>query len=121
MAINNSVKLIGNIGSEVKVIEGGSKTFAALSLATTDSYKDKETEEWKEKETVWHNVVAFSPSIIEQLKSFKKGARLEILGSLSYREFELTIDDKSIKKKEASIIANKVTEAPLLKKDQEAE
>jgi single-strand DNA-binding protein len=116
MAFNNTVKLIGNSGSEVKIIEKEGKPFAAFSLATTDSYKDKETEEWKDKETVWHDVIAFSPTVIEQLKSFKKGTRLEIVGALSYRDFETVIDGKTIKKKEASIIANKIEQAPLVKK-----
>lgn len=119
MAINNTVKLIGNTGSEVKILEKDGKFFAAFSLATTDSYKERETEEWKDKETVWHDIVVFSPTVIEQLKSFKKGARLEVIGSLSYREFETIIEKKPIKKKEASIIANKVEQAPLVKKNQD--
>lgn len=121
MAINNTVTLIGNTGSEVKIIETESKTFAAFSLATTDSYKDKETEEWKDKETVWHDVVVFNPKLIEALKAFKKGTRLEIIGSLSYRAFQVKDEDKVITKREASIIANKIEQAPLVKKNQQAD
>ena len=113
MAINNTVQLTGFTGAEVKIIEKeGSKTFAAFSLATRDSYKDKETEEWKDKETIWHEIVAFSPKVIEQLKSLDKGALLEISGSLSYREFKVLDEGKQITKKEARVIANKVTELP---------
>jgi single stranded DNA-binding protein len=120
MAINNTVKLIGNTGSEVKIIEKEGKSFAAFSLATTDSYKDKETEEWKDKETQWHDVIAFNPSLIEELKAFKKGTRLEVTGSLSYRTYEVTEEGKTFNRKEASIIAQKVEQAPLVKKTQEA-
>ena len=120
MAINNTIKLIGTTGSEVKVIENEGKTFAAFSLATTDSYKDKATEEWKDKETIWHDVIVFNPKVIEQLKAFKKGTRLEIVGSLSYRDFKVQDEGKVITKKEAKIIANKVEQAPLVKKTQDA-
>lgn len=121
MAINNTVKLIGNTGSEVKIIETEGKNFAAFSLATTDSYKDKETDEWKDKETIWHDVIVFNPKLIEALKVFKKGTRLEVIGSLSYRAFQIKDEDKVITKREASVIANKVEEAPLVKKNQEAD
>jgi single-strand DNA-binding protein len=120
MAINNTVKLIGYTGSEVKILESGGEKFAAFSLATTDSYKDKETEEWKEKKSIWHNLVAFNPKLVAQLESYKTGTRLEVTGSLSYREFEVQHEGKTIKKKEASIIAHKVEQAPLVKKSKEA-
>ena len=118
MAINNTVQLIGNTGSEVKVIEmEGGKNFAAFSIATADSYQDRETDEWKDKETIWHEVIAFSPKVIEQLKSFKKGTRLKVIGSLSYRDFRILEEGKEITKKEARVITNTVEQAPLIKKD----
>lgn len=116
MAFNNTIKLIGNTGSEVRIIEPeGKKPFASFSIATTDSYKDQDGN-WKEKETIWHDVVAFSPKLIETLKSFKKGIRLEVLGSLSYRDFKILDDGKEITKREASIIAHNIEQAPLVKK-----
>lgn len=116
MAYNNTVKLIGNLGAEAKVIEGEHKTFAALRLATTDSYKDKETEEWKDKVSVWHDVIVFAPALIEEVKAYKKGVRLEIDGSLSYREFLVSVDGKEVTKREASVLAHKIQQAPLVKK-----
>ena len=116
MAINNTVKLTGNLGSEATIIDNDGKNFAAFSIATTDSYKDKETEEWKDKETVWHDVIVFNPKIIEEVKALKKGSRVEIIGSLSYREFNIKDDDKNIKKKEAKIIVNMLELAPLVRK-----
>lgn len=115
MAINNTVTLIGNMGSDADIIETENTTFAAVSIATTDSYKG-ENEEWQELATIWHNVLTFNPKLIEVLKSLKKGSRLEITGSLSYRPYKVMMDNKEITKYEASIIARKVELAPLSKK-----
>ena len=117
MAINNQVKLTGNLGSEVRIIETEQSTFASVSIATTDSYKDKDGT-WQDKETLWHNIVAFSPTAIEKLKSLKKGTRVEIIGALSYRPFEVQDGEGNvITKKEASVIAFQVEQAPLVKKN----
>ena len=116
MAINNTITLIGNMGSEVRIVHlEGKKSFASISLATTDSYKDQEGN-WQDKEIIWHDVIAFNPNVIKQLESFKTGTRLEIIGSLSYREFQVNDEGKVITKREASIIANKVEQKPLVRK-----
>jgi len=118
MAYNNTVTLTGNMGSEAR-IEASHKDgteFAAVSLATTDSYKN-EAGEWIEKETVWHNVVAFSPAVMAILKTLKKGTRIKVEGSLSYRPYDVQNGDgEVITKKEASIVAYRVDQAPLVKK-----
>ncbi len=115
MAINNTVELIGNIGSKAKIIETESSTFAAFSIATTDSNQDKETEEWKDKDTVWHDLVCFSPNLIERIKAFDTGARLKIIGTLSYRPYPVQLDGKTFNKREANIIVRSVEQAPLVK------
>lgn len=116
MAINNTVTLIGNMGSEARIIETEESRFAAFSLATTDSYKD-EAGEWQEKDTVWHSILAFNPKVIEELKALKKGTRLTITGSLYYRPFEVVNGNgEMITKKEASILAGKIELTPLVKK-----
>lgn len=120
MAINNSVTLIGNMGEEAQIIETENTTFASLSLATADSYKD-ENEEWQQAATIWHNVLTFNPKLIQSLKSLKKGTRIEIEGALSYRPYEAQIvtkdgEVKTITKQEASIIVRKIELAPLAKK-----
>lgn len=114
---NNTVKLTGNIGIEAKVIEQENGTrFASLSIATTDSYKDAD-EQWQQKETVWHRVLAFNPQVIEILKGLKTGTRVELDGSLSYRPFNTVLDDgRSIQKQEVTIVAHKLTLKPLVKK-----
>lgn len=119
MAQNNTVILVGNMGSEARVIKTEGRDFVGFSLATTDSYKDDKGE-WQEKETVWHNILAFNPKVVEMLKAFKKGSRLTVMGSLSYRPFEVVNGDgEVITKKEASIIVSKVELTPLVKKKSE--
>lgn len=116
MATNNTVILTGNLGSEARIIATDQHTFVAVSLATTDSYQD-ENGNWQDKETVWHNILAFSPRVIEELKALKKGTRIKVTGSLSYRPFEVVDGDgQLITKKEASVIAGKVEMATLPKK-----
>jgi len=116
MTINNTAILTGNMGSEARIIETEGNRFAAFSLATTDSYKD-DNDQWHEKETVWHNILVFNPKVIEMVKSLKKGTRLQITGALSYRPFEVVNGEGEVfTKKEASIVAAKVEQAPLVKK-----
>ena len=121
MAINNTVTLIGNIGGEAEVIETENSTFATLSFATTDSYKDEDSGEWIDLDTVWHKVITFNPKLISTLKSVKKGTRLEITGSLSYRPQKVSTPDENGVLKEfnlpvASVIARKIELAPLAKR-----
>ena len=116
MAINNTVTLIGNLGAEAQLIEENTtKAFVAIRLATTDSYKDSESGEWKQKQSIWHDVITFSPTLIELLQDLKTGARIRVEGSLSYRPYKVTLDGKEIEKKEASIIARRIEMAALPK------
>lgn len=116
MAINNIVMLTGNLGSEARIIVTEESTFAAVSLATTDSYKDQD-DNWQEKETFWHQLVVFNPRVIEELKSLKKGTRIKVTGSLSYRPFEVVNGEgQVITKKEATVIARQIELAALPKK-----
>lgn len=116
MAYNNTIILTGNMGAEAKIVEQDGKTFAAFSIATTDSYLD-DNEQWVQKDTRWHNVLVFFPHVIQQIKSLKKGTRLELTGSLSYRSFSTILEDgREVTKNEASVIAHKVELKPLVKK-----
>ena len=116
MAHNNTVTLTGNIGTEPRLIEGEENSFIAFSLATADSYQD-EREQWVQKETIWHSVLAFSPKVVTELKALKSGTRIRITGSLSYKSFSTQLDDgRIVDKKEASIIAKKLELATLTPK-----
>ena len=89
----NKVLLIGRLGAdpEVKQMVNG-KNVARLSLATSQSWKDKNTGEKKEK-TEWHRIVVFNEGLVNVVQKYlKKGAQIYIEGQLSTRKWK---DEKS--------------------------
>lgn len=84
----NKVILIGNLGSDpdVRTMQSGDKV-ANLRVATSESWKDKNTGELKEK-TEWHNVVVFNQNIISFVESYaSKGEKVYIEGQLETRKW----------------------------------
>jgi len=84
----NKVILIGNVGKdpEVRSMQSGDKV-ANLSIATSESWKDKATGERKEK-TEWHRVSIFNQNIVGVVERYvKKGAKLYIEGALETRKW----------------------------------
>ena len=118
MANNNNVELIGILGDDMKVNQTkDGNDFGSARLATKDSWKDKETEEWiEEKESTWHDLLIFSPTAFATFKGLKKGTRVRVLGKIDYKPREVTQDGKTFNIHEASIIVRKVEQAPLVKK-----
>jgi single-strand DNA-binding protein len=93
----NKVLLIGRLGAdpEIKQMVNG-KSVARLSLATSQSWKDKNTGEKKEK-TEWHRIVVFNEGLVNVVQQYlKKGAQVYIEGQLSTRKWkdEQTGQDK---------------------------
>ena len=89
----NKVLLIGRLGAdpEVKQMVNG-KSVARLSLATSQSWKDKNSGEKKEK-TEWHRVVVFNEGLVNVVQQYlKKGAQVYIEGQLNTRKWK---DEKS--------------------------
>ena len=89
----NKVQLIGRLGAdpEIKQMVNG-KNVARLSIATSQSWKDKSTGERKEK-TEWHRVVIFNEGLVNVVKQYvKKGAQVYIEGQLTTRKWR---DEKS--------------------------
>ena len=89
----NKVLLIGRLGAdpEIKQMVNG-KSVARLSIATSQSWKDKNTGEKKEK-TEWHRIVVFNEGLVNVVKQYlKKGAQVYIEGQLSTRKWK---DEKS--------------------------
>jgi single-strand DNA-binding protein len=89
----NKVQLIGNVGKEpeIKYLPNGT-AMASLSIATTDSFKNK-SGEWEES-TEWHKVVLFGTLAQNAEKYLKKGSKVYIEGKLKTRSW----DDKDGKK-----------------------
>jgi len=84
----NKVFLIGNVGKEpeIKTFKSGDKV-ANFSLATTESWKDKKTNEWVKK-TEWHNIVVFGEGLVNLIeRSVKKGSKIYIEGKLATRKW----------------------------------
>ena len=93
----NKVLLIGRLGAdpEVKQMANG-KSVARMSLATSNTWKDKNTGEKKEK-TEWHRVVIFNEGLVNIVQQYlKKGANVYLEGQLSTRKWkdEKTGQDK---------------------------
>ena len=85
----NKVILIGRLGNdpEIKQMVNG-KSVARLSLATSNTWKDKNTGEKKEK-TEWHRVVIFSEGLVKVVEQYvKKGALVYIEGQLTTRKWK---------------------------------
>ena len=93
----NKVQLIGRLGAdpEVKQMVNG-KNVARLSIATSQSWKDKTSGERKEK-TEWHRIVIFNEGLVNVVQQYlKKGANVYVEGQLSTRKWkdESTGQDK---------------------------
>ena len=89
----NKVQLIGRLGAdpEIKQMVNG-KNVARLSVATSQSWKDKSTGERKEK-TEWHRVVIFNEGLVNVVQQYlKKGANVYLEGQLTTRKWR---DEKS--------------------------
>ena len=85
----NKVLLIGRLGAdpEIKQMVNG-KNVARLSLATSQTWKDKNTGEKKEK-TEWHRIVVFNEGLVNVVQQYlKKGAQVYIEGQLSTRKWK---------------------------------
>jgi single-strand DNA-binding protein len=84
----NKVILIGHLGQdpEVRALPSGS-SIANLRIATTESWKDKQSGEFKEA-TEWHTVVLFGRTAEVAAEYLKKGAQVYIEGRLRTRKWQ---------------------------------
>jgi len=85
----NKVILVGNLGKdpEIRRTQDG-RPIANLSVATSESWRDKTTGERKEK-TEWHRVVIFSEGLCKIAEQYlKKGAKVYLEGQLQTRKWE---------------------------------
>jgi len=85
----NKVILIGNLGAdpEVRTFQNGGKV-ANLRIATSETWKDKNTGERREK-TEWHTVAIFSEGLVRVAEQYlKKGSKVYIEGKLQTRKWQ---------------------------------
>ena len=87
MAGVNKVTIIGNLGRDPEIKYTQSNVpVANLSVATTESWKDKQSGEWQEK-TEWHRVVAWRYLAERAEKYLRKGKQVYIEGKLETRKW----------------------------------
>ena len=85
----NKVTLIGNLGAdpEIRSMNNGGKV-CTFSVATTESWKDKQSGEKRER-TEWNRVVIFGDGLIRVAENYlKKGSKIYIEGSLQTRKWQ---------------------------------
>lgn len=104
MASINKVILVGNLGQdpEVKYMPSGGAV-TNISIATTDTWKDKTTGEKKEN-TEWHRVVFFNRLAEVVGEYLRKGSQVYIEGNLRTRSWE----DNGVKKYTTEIVAREM-------------
>ena len=119
MATNCKIELSGFLGSDPKTQNHNGKSFVVLNVATTDSYPTKDEKngeiKWKDKETVWHDVLVFRAQAAHFARDLKKGDAVYITGGLAYKSFK---DEKGYSKRQASIIANFVEKVEFPRQDE---
>jgi len=85
--LRNSVQLIGNLGMDPEVKETtNGKKLAKLSLATTETYRNKQGE--KVSETQWHNLVIWGGLADIAQNFLKKGKQIAVEGKLTNRNYD---------------------------------
>ncbi len=85
----NKVILIGNVGKdpEVRSFNNGGKV-CNFTLATSESWKDKQTGERREK-TDWHNIAVFNEGLVGIIERYvKKGSKVYVEGALKTRKWQ---------------------------------
>ena len=85
----NKTILLGNLGRdpEIRSMQSGDK-MASFSIATSKRWKDRNTQEQKEK-TSWHNIVVFGDGLVDIVEKYvKKGSKIYIEGELQTRKWQ---------------------------------
>jgi single-strand DNA-binding protein len=105
MAFNiNRATLIGNAGKDAEIsYTGNGRAVAKFSLATSESWTDKNTGQ-KEERTDWHNIVAWAWLAEFCNENVKKGKRIFVEGRIQTRSYE----QDGVKKYMTEIVANDV-------------
>ena len=85
----NKVILLGNLGRdpEIRSTQSGSK-MATFSIATSKRWKDKVSQEQRDK-TSWHNIVVFGDGLVDIVEKYvKKGSKIYVEGELQTRKWQ---------------------------------
>lgn len=101
----NKVILVGNLGREPEVRRmSNGDPVVNLSVATSESWKDRTSGERKER-TEWHRVVVFNPNLAKVAENYlHKGSKIYLEGQLSTRKYT---DKDGIEKYTTEVVLNK--------------
>lgn len=84
----NKIILVGNLGKDPDIRSGASGKIANFSLATSETWKDKNTGERKDQ-TEWHRVVVFNENLVNVCEAMlQKGTKVYIEGKLRTRKWQ---------------------------------
>lgn len=84
----NKASILGNVGKdpEIRNTQAGAK-IANLTVATSETWKDKASGEKKEK-TEWHKIVVFNPHLVGIIEThIRKGSKIYVEGSIQTRKW----------------------------------
>ncbi|HIP32087.1 MAG TPA: single-stranded DNA-binding protein [Crocinitomicaceae bacterium] len=94
-ALRNKVSLIGRLGAKPEVVKfDNGRALARFSVATNDSYKNKEGE-WVEN-TQWHNIKSWGKTADLVAKLLDKGQEIALDGKLVTNAYETKTGEKRI-------------------------
>lgn len=84
----NRVTLIGNLGADPEIRNVGDGRVANMRIATSESWKDKNTGEKKER-TEWHSIVVWNDGLVGVIEKYcRKGGKVYVEGELQTRKWE---------------------------------
>jgi single-strand DNA-binding protein len=101
----NKVILVGNLGRdpEIRTLNSGDRV-ANLNLATSESWRDRNSGELMEK-TEWHRVVIFNDNLVKVAENYlKKGSKVYIEGAIQTRKYQ---DASGVEKFSTEIVLQK--------------
>lgn len=84
----NKVLLIGNLGADPEIRNAGGSKVANFSIATSESWRDKDTGEKKER-TEWHRITVWNEGLVGVIERYiKKGDKVFVEGQLQTRKWQ---------------------------------
>lgn len=100
----NQVILIGRLGKDPETrYTGGGQAVCSFSIATDESWKDRNGE--KQKRTEWHRIVAWGKTAEIAQEYLKKGREVSIIGKLQTRDWQ---DKEGVKRYSTEIIVQRL-------------
>ena len=102
----NKVILVGNVGKdpEVRTFGQSGDRKASFTMATSESWRDRQSGERKEK-TQWHNIVVMNEFIIKTVENYvKKGSKVYVEGQLQTRKYT---DNQGAEKYMTEVVINR--------------